>query len=92
MPDFRKNRHAKNRLNQRWQQICYYFLERLNEKIFKSLPQWEQEVRIMALQLEIDELRESKTQTTHVRPELSDDYLRSIGREDMIGWPVGGDD
>lgn len=63
---------------------------KIQEAGFAFLEQLHKECKIGATQEELEEereqLREKQVAAVLVKPELSAEYLRSIGREDMISW------
>ena len=67
------------------------FLESIHRDIFNKKTdaekfQIEEDLKLLAL-----EAQEEKAKTKGPKPELNDEYLRSIGREDLIYWPSGRD-
>ena len=64
------------------------FLDRINQEIYDAKPQWEKD----AIQKEIELLAKGEELTDElapiaiVKPELNDEYLKSIGREDLCYW------
>jgi hypothetical protein len=68
------------------------WLEQIHKEIFDKKPQWEKDMinadlASLARGEEPDTVRVEWENTDNVKPELNDDYLRSIGREDLIYWP-----
>ena len=59
------------------------FLDRIHEEIFKSLPPSERG----QIETEMESLEHPKIVTdANGKPELTLEYLRSIGREDILEW------
>lgn len=60
------------------------FLARIHEEIDAAKPQWQKDAD--AKELEALEKVEEKQYDPGVRPELTTEYLISIGREDLTVW------
>lgn len=64
------------------------FLERIHSEIFNALPTHERD----AIASDLESLSKGDTETILVKvdengkPELTPEYLRSIGREDILEW------
>ena len=62
------------------------FLNNIHQEIYDAKPQWEKdqitkELKSLAKGVEIDEISDESE-----RPELTAEYLISIGREDLLEW------
>lgn len=73
------------------QNAGYDLLESIHQDIFDKKTDAEklqitEDLKLLAL-----EAKEETVKVKGPKPELNDDYLRSIGREDLIYWPSGRD-
>ena len=70
------------------------FLDRIHQEIFEAKPEWQKQ----AIKRDLDALARGEDEEGNLpaetleKPELTADYLRSIGREDLIEWGTGRDE
>ena len=67
------------------------FLKSIHQDIFNKKTDAEKRQIEEDLKLLAFEAKEEVAKVRGPKPELNDDYLRSIGREDLIYWPSGRD-
>ena len=61
------------------------FLERIHNEIFDARPQWERDAILKDLEA-LSSGDDIEVAETTERPELTIEYVKSIGREDMAYW------
>ena len=69
----------------------FNLVESIHQDIFNTKPPHEQQAILDDLREVALEARQEKELKRGPKPELNDEYLRSIGREDLICWPSGTD-
>ena len=91
----RVNTRMKQHVNEKLYQAKTSFLDRIHQEIFEAKPQWEKD----AVKADLERLARGEDEDGNKivaesleKPELTSDYLRSIGREDLIEWGSGRDE
>jgi hypothetical protein len=69
----------------RWK-AGYDFLESIHQEIFESMPSYEQEAITKELKALERGVTVEELDAQPERPELTPEYLKSIGREDLLDW------
>lgn len=65
---------------------AFDFLESIHQEIHDSKPQWEKELIEKDLKALEKGITLDQLEVEIERPELTPEYLKSIGREDLLDW------
>ena len=90
----RVNRRMKKHVSDKKYAASVSFLERIHQEIHDAKPEWQKQ----AIQRDLEALARGEDEDgnlppeTLAKPELTADYLRSIGRADLIEWGTGRDE
>lgn len=90
----RVNRRMRKHVAEKHYQAKVSFLDRIHQEIYEAKPEWQK----LAIQRDLEALAKGEDEEGNLppetleKPELTADYLRSIGREDLIEWGTGRDE
>jgi hypothetical protein len=90
----RVNRRMRKHVSEKKYEAKVSFLDRIHQEIYEAKPEWQKQ----AIQRELESLAKGEDEEGNLppetleKPELTADYLRSIGREDLIEWGTGRDE
>lgn len=90
----RVNRRMRKHVNDQHYQAKVDFLGRIHQEIHDAKPEWQK----LAIQRDLEALANGEDEEGNLppetleKPELTAEYLTSIGRADLIEWGTGRDE
>ena len=90
----RVNRRMRKHVSEKKYESKESFLDSIHQEIYEAKSEWQKS----AIKKELESLATGEDEEGNLppetleKPELTADYLRSIGREDLIEWGTGRDE